>query len=298
MNEPDIKKILIPTDFSPASLGVINAATALAKHNFAEITLLHVMDSVSASAPPFYMTVPGGAEYENNLREESNQQLELLATSIRNNGVNKVNVLSVPGNIYTEIGNVSKEIKADLIIMGTHGVSGYKEVFMGSNAQRVVTLSEIPVLTMQTGAKYEFKNILIPIDNSQHSNDKVAIAIKFAEIFASKIHILGLLPTEEREENVKFKIKLDAIVQAIHTANLAFVKTLENGEDLTEVALAYADKNNCDLIVINTGHESQTSGIFMGALAQRIVNHSKIPVLSVIPAEEAYIITTPGFGIS
>ena len=70
------------------------------------------------------------------------------------------------GRVDPEIIDFAKSMHIDLIIMGTHGTSGYREIFIGSNTQRVVTLSDIPVLTIQKGVKKtEFKNILIPIDN-------------------------------------------------------------------------------------------------------------------------------------
>jgi len=69
------------------------------------------------------------------------------------------------------------------------------------------------------------------------------------------------------------------------------------GENLAKKAIKYAAENKCDLIVINTGHESKMTGIFLGAFAQQIVNHSKIPVLSFKHTEGHFYIETPGFGI-
>jgi nucleotide-binding universal stress UspA family protein len=183
--------------------------------------------------------------------------------------------------------------------MGTHGTSGYKEFFIGSNAQRVVTLSEIPVLTIQKKiAKSGFKNILIPIDNSLHSREKVNIALIIAGLSRAKIHILGLSDSDYLPESKEINTKLKSVEQVVHTHSLEFLTSVINGKNLSEAALKYASENNCDLIVINTGHESNITGIFLGALAQQIVNHSKIPVLSCKHSEGYSSIETPGFGIS
>ena len=192
----------------------------------------------------------------------------------------------------------SKKKKIDFIVMGTHGASGYKEMFIGSNAQRVVTLSDVPVLTMQKKNKgLGFKNILLPIDNSMHSREKINMAIIFADLFKSKIHIIGLPDSSNKTELNKFKIKLGSLEKVIKEHKLSFKTTIVSGKSLANTAIKYASQNNCDLIIINTGHESKITGVFLGAFAQQMVNHSKISVLSLKHSHSDFAIDTPGFGV-
>jgi nucleotide-binding universal stress UspA family protein len=182
--------------------------------------------------------------------------------------------------------------------MGTHGTSGFNELFLGSNAQRVVTLSDIPVLTMQSKLKHSgFKNILIPIDNSLHSREKVNMAILIADVYGAILHIIGLLDSDDIEVLNKINIKIESIKKIMSNDKLPYKTTIVHGKSLAKDAMKYAEENNCDLIVINTGHESKLTGIFLGAFAQQIVNHSKIPVLSIKHAEGYFSIETSGFGI-
>ncbi len=186
------------------------------------------------------------------------------------------------GRTDSEIVDFAKTRKMQLIVMGTHGASGYKEVVVGSNADRIVSLSEVPVLTMQTNTdKLKLKNILLPIDNSMHSEEKVNMAMEFASMFGAKIYVLALPHTTDEPELGKFKTKLHSVEQILQLVEIPFYTTWTEGDNLAQAAMEYSHKNLCDLIVINTGHESKIAGFFLGVFAQQIVNHSKIPVLSV-----------------
>ena len=78
---------------------------------------------------------------------------------------------------------------------------------------------------------------------------------------------------------------------------LKFTTTIKVASNMAKTALAYAAENNCDLMVINTGHESEITGVFLGAFAQQIVNHSPIPVLSIKPLEGTFSTHTSGSAV-
>lgn len=88
----------------------------------------------------------------------------------------------------------TNETNSDIIILGTHGVSGFEEFFMGSNAFRVVTEAQCPVMSVQVhSTKVGFNDIVLPIDNSPASRQKVRFAVELAKHYDSKIHIAGIL---------------------------------------------------------------------------------------------------------
>ncbi len=293
-----IKKILVPVDFTETSETATLHAIELAKVFKADIFLIHIVEDsgyyfsvIPEEEPLISQTIQ---RLETGVRERMDR---IKYTILKTDGL-VAEVVITSGKVDAEIIEFAQLKEINLIVMGTHGVTGYTEVFMGSNAQRVVTLSEVPVLTMQAGKTYPFKNLLIPIDNSLHSREKVNIAVQIAKAWGSQIHLLGLPDSDEQIELDKFNIKMESVEKFFHAENLPFKSSFEHGDNLAEVALNYSNKNNCDLIVINTGHESETTGIFMGALAQQIVNHSKTPVLSVKPTEGIFSITTSGYGIT
>ncbi|HTF04930.1 MAG TPA: universal stress protein, partial [Bacteroidia bacterium] len=147
-----------------------------------------------------------------------------------------------------------------------------------------VTVAPCPVITVQTHAKkLGFSNIVLPIDRTVHSREKVEIATTLANLFASKIHIVGLLESSEERENDKLQIVLDQVQHAVEKTGLPFSRSTVQGTNLAAEALKYGSTVNADLIIIMTEHESAMNGIFLGTRAKQIVNHSKIPVMSIKP---------------
>jgi nucleotide-binding universal stress UspA family protein len=297
MKTTTINRILVPADFSGSAALVMAEASVLAKLLKAEVYLLHVIEmhefhfslfSGNKSKPALLKVLKDGAQKKMD---------QIKADTVKRFGISPKSFI-VTGHVHSAIIDFSVKKDIDLIIMGAHGVSGYKELFLGTNSQRVVTLSEIPVLTMQEKKKSPgFKNILIPIDNSMHSRGKVNIAMDFANLFGAKIHLIGLPDSDDKKEINKFKIKLDSVEKILQEGDFLYKTSIVHGSSLAQTALKYAAKNKCDLIVINTGHESKYSGIFLGAFAQQIVNHTTIPVLSCKHVHSYYHIDTPAFGI-
>ena len=278
----DVKKILIPVDFSETSLLAIKHAAFMAKLFKADITLLHVVEknweSFSIVAPEIVV------ENKAVITQKIDQKLKELANSIHKEYSVVVSHFFSNGNIYEEIQSVCKEKNIDLVVMGTHGASGFEEFFIGSNTYKVVTQSDCPVLSVQTIAnKIGFHNILLPVDNTMHSLQKVNVALKLAERYAAKIHICGLLEDVADATDVKkIELKIEHVKKFIENHKISHTTTVLKGKNYAKTTLEYAQKNT-DLIVIMTDQEDDITGLFLGPYAQQIVNHSKIPVLSIQP---------------
>ena len=147
----DIKNILLPLDFSETSLLALEHAVFMARLYKAEITLLHVVETfMYTSAITFNDT---GNDLTSIINEKALEKLNSIATEIHNQSGVKVNPKLETGRIYKIIIEVANSSKADVIIMGTHGVSGFREFVIGSNAYRVVTEAPCPVISVQTNSK-------------------------------------------------------------------------------------------------------------------------------------------------
>ncbi len=278
----NIQKILIPIDFSDTSMLAIEHAGFTAQLFKAELILLHVIEKhweqFSVVAPELRISTP------NELTGAIEKKLSEIASDIQKKyGVKSFHVTST-GNIFNEILSVSKEYNADMVVMGTHGTSGVVEFFIGSNTYKMVTKSECPIISVQSHAKkLGFTNILLPIDDSAHSRQKVNHAIVLAKQFASKIHILGLSDSDKEIDVKKFEIKLEQIEEYIKKCDLPFTRKTVEGKNQSKTTYAYAETVNADLIVIMTDQDENLTGRFMGTFAQQIINHSKIPVLTIQP---------------
>lgn len=148
-----IKKILCPTDFSePSALGV-KSATELAKFFNAEILLVHVVAAVPAlpSDPNYVYGIP---EYERLLHADAEKKIEkqeeeLIASDL------KVRTIVCHGDAAQEIVKLAAKEKADVIVIATHGSTGWRHLVFGSVAEKVVRMAGCPVLTVRCPGKTE-----------------------------------------------------------------------------------------------------------------------------------------------
>ncbi|HEY0029587.1 MAG TPA: universal stress protein, partial [Bacteroidia bacterium] len=267
---------------SETSMLAIEHAGFIAQLFKAELVLLHVVEKhweqFSIVAPELRISAP------DELINAIEKRLEETAVAIRSKyGVTSTTVTS-NGNIFNEILSVSKEYDVDLVVMGTHGTSGVVEFFVGSNTFKMVTQSICPVISVQAHAKkLGFQDILLPIDDSAHSRQKVNHAIVLAKHFASKVHILGLTDAEDESDRNKFEIKLDQIEEYLKKCNLSYSRKTLEGKNQARTTYDYAKSIGADLIVIMTDQDEDLTGRLMGTYAQQIINHSKIPVLTIQP---------------
>lgn len=278
-----IKSILIPTDFSEtATLAVAQGANMAHLFN-AKIYLLHSVESTLYAAGPGEPVLALEGE---NIFKAAGEQLSKQAEEIKAKYTVDVTTLIVSGKPAAAITKAVKENNIDIIIMGTHGASGFEELFMGSNAHKVVNLAPCPVISIRLTTKtIGFKNIVLPIGSTLNSRQKVDNAIQLASKYNATVHLLGILETNDSMDDKKFGIKLETVEKALKHANIKYTKKLIRAHNPAIEAMKFSDEIGGDLIMIMTDHESDLTGMFMGAVAKQIVNHSKIPVMSIRPEE-------------
>lgn len=282
----NIKNILVPLDFSKTSLNALNHATQIAKVKNAKLVLLNALEYIiPLEDRRAFSTSLSTAELSNTLEKNSNEQLEKLATKLKNKGIKSVVTLTVYGGLSQRISETVIDEKIDLVVMGTHGVSGFREFFIGSNTFKVIRDIKCPVLSVNKDAKAEpYKNILLPYRDKRHSRENVDEAIGMAQMFGGKLNILAV-DTEFRKSHKK---KLDLQVkQIIKFAERSGVKATGNVIEhvyVGETILKYAKRKKIDLLVIMSDLDRMDiTEYFTGPFAQQVVNHSPIPVLSVRP---------------
>lgn len=277
-----INRILIPVDLSANSLLALEHATFMAKLFKADLILVHIMETKTLKLDLGSFTKGD----KKNAEEVITQKLEELSVQLRIKTGCKVSTILKSGKIAKGISEATSESKADILVMGTHGVSGFEEFFIGSNAFRVITEAKIPVITVQTHAqKVGFDSILCPIDSSSASLEKARYVAELAKKYNSKVHILGILSVDDDDAALKLDKKLEQIEKYMAKNEVKYVMEMVEGQDLASITLKYAKKIKSDLIVIMTEQEQNFTGIFLGQFAQQVVNHSKIPVLSITPEE-------------
>jgi nucleotide-binding universal stress UspA family protein len=279
-----IQKILIPYDFSETAELALEHATFMAKLHKAEIHLLHVIESYSFTSAISNAFTKSQSEYESKIESSANVRLKEIGDRMHHDSGMKVAYDTEVGKIYKKIIHVAEEKNVDIIVMGTHGVSGFQEYLMGSNSFRVVVGAPCPVITVQTHAKkIGFKDIVLPIDNSPVSRQKVKYAVELAKHYNSVIHIAGIMTMSDVEMQRRFEVKVHQVKEYVEEYEVPYTVKMFKGDNIATITMDYSSQINADLIIIMT--EQESAGLFMGSFAQQIVNHSKVPVMSVRPQE-------------
>ena len=146
----DIKKILVPTDFSKNSEAAFGAAVGLARKFGANIHVLHVVEPAAAAPLALAGILPQGEILD---RLESSAE-EMMQAFLKKHGKDAATESLVAiGTPSAEVARYAKRNRIDLIVMATHGRTGLAHLVMGSVAERVVQTAGIPVLTIPTKAK-------------------------------------------------------------------------------------------------------------------------------------------------
>jgi len=142
------KRILVPTDLSPASTAAFDYALRVAAAASAHVRIIHVMEQ-SVYSLDFAMTHPG---YAPEVKRRTGELLDAWVAQARRRGVTAESVI-VSGIPFHEICTEATRQKADLVVMGTHGRTGLAHVVLGSTAERVIRAAPCPVLTIKGGPK-------------------------------------------------------------------------------------------------------------------------------------------------
>jgi nucleotide-binding universal stress UspA family protein len=279
-----MKRILCPTDFSEEANFAVEAGYYLAKKFDAEFHLFHVIES--GSGGDFNVQ---GASGSGGTSMEDLFFLKLIdATKKR-----MADLVSTPG--LGEI-NVTSDIKVgkpaelifeevdsgdyDMIVMGTKGASGFKEMMVGSNAEKVVRRAQVPVLTVKAHEDgTSFGNIIYASSFAEEEDDVFISKVKkFQELFDSTIHLLRVnTPNNFKTDSLSRKlmqkfVEKHALTQ--YTFNV-YNDTIE--EDGIQY---FADEIDAGIIAMVTHGRTGFAHLLSGSIAEDVVNHSQKPVLT------------------
>jgi nucleotide-binding universal stress UspA family protein len=298
------KRILVPTDFSRPSLKAIPYALSVSRQCAAVVHLLHVVDTTEYP-PPTLLTLPLVPQTELNRRLM--KQLHATAGMYDTRG-RAIHVLRLrEGRAYEEICAVARRLKADLIVIATHGYTGYKHTFLGSTAERVVQHSPCPVLVVRQHLRrrdgsngqrrktgFRLARILVPIDFSHCSKAAFNCAIRLARDFNAELLLVHVISPHAYPFGDKYAA-LDP-AQLVRETEYAAQKQMRSmaarakarysvrvihGSPATEIC--HAANEDVDLIVISTHGRTGLGHVLIGSVAEHVVRYAHCPVL-VIPA--------------
>jgi len=288
MGTLDINHILVPLDFSESSLNALYTALAMAKRQGAKLTLLHVVnESLLSYHHSDIMPLASAVPLIETMCDEAQDMLREIANNAAKEHGIEAQTQTTRGFVPSEICKVVERLGSDLVVMGTHGASGLREFFMGTNAFAVVKHAPCPVLTVPTNGKWEsFSKILFPVRDTPGALEKYEFLRKIIRKNNATLHVLGLPDAGNSssegwvEKSIqKFKRKLrDDDVECL-------AQMLQPTEQIAQQVMKTAKTAQSDLIAITATLDYGIRDFFVGPYTQQIVNHARVPVLSIRPSQ-------------
>ncbi|HHZ65994.1 MAG TPA: universal stress protein, partial [Flavobacteriales bacterium] len=263
------------------TLVALDQAINLAKVINGEITIVNVIEDYG-----FFNKYISSTERDDMVKRTTEKMSKLAAEKSQESGIH-INSMLSHGKIYEKINEVAEMIGATLIMMGTSGSMGLMK-FIGSNTLRVVRESKIPVISVKgTDIKPGLDNILLPLDLSKETKEKVAKAIWLSKLYGGvKVSVVSVAYTSDKTLLAKMKKQEAQVINFLQgkgiIATSEFIRD-SGGKKLADLILDYAKKVDAGLIMIMTQQENDITDMFIGSAAQAIINNSEIPVMSVVP---------------
>ncbi len=287
-----IKTILVPTDFSESAARAVDAACGLAKSLGASIHLLHVLHLPVQAVTPEIPVVPVG--YWRDIVAHAEGTVSELKKKLEAQGIRVTSEVfeDVPG---FAVAAAAKRTSADLIVMGSRGLTGVKHAIFGSVAERTVRTAPCPVLTVKAecGA-LQLRNILVAMDFSSSAKKALELAQDLATR-AGPAHMILLhayfIPVEleqflvERGEPALEKLsksvtqELEAALARLKQAGISAEYVASRGAP-EQLIVELAKQRKVDLIAMGTHGRRGLSHLLLGSVAERVVRTAECPVLT------------------
>ena len=269
--------VLVPIDFTEVANYAIDHAAGIAKLLGGKVALLHVINKETKAF----------LKKEKLTDDAINEKLEVIASNVEKKYNVKLDYIAKEGSIFTTIAEVTSEIGATIIVMGTHGKIGMQHL-TGSFALKVIESSPVPVIVVQEkdfGKGY--KDIVMPIDETSESKQKVNWAIHIAKIFDSTVHLFGIKYSDEFQMN-EVDRNMSQIKNILSKNGIKFTDKIsaDSNSNFGKSINVYSDYIKADLVMVMTNPHQLLPSFILSPWAENIIfNTSKTPAMCINPVE-------------
>ena len=252
------KKILVAFDNSESSRQAMQKACDIAEQFNSTITAVFVSGEDDKSF------------------DDAKSYLEQFSTA---KGI-PVNVVQKSGRVYDAVIKLEKEEDFQLILIGAHGKKGWSPFWIGSNAFKVVSTSNCPVITIQDYATDTgISNIVLPLADSSTTRQKVPYASILAQACNATVHILGVSKSDGKEAEQHVSAYVRQTERYLMERDIKYTVAMNLGTKVPEACIEHAKKVEAGLLMIMT--ETESAGYFMDSYSQQLVNTSPVPVMCI-----------------
>jgi nucleotide-binding universal stress UspA family protein len=273
-----MKRILVPVDFSKEAENAARVAAHIARKTDSEIFLVHMLELPVTTIDPAEMNAISSEPqiiYFMKLAREKFQKFISLPFFKGLKVVESVQFQHAFSGIIAE----SEKNNIDLIVMGSQGASGLQEMFIGSNTEKVVRRSKIPVLVVKKEVdKIEVNDMIFASDFNKESKTTFQRVINFANLFEAKVHLLYINTIHNFNTTKNIEKRIADFMADFDFSN--YTTMIYNDISIEKGILSYARDIDADLIALNTHGRSGLSQLFNGSIGQELANHALRPVIT------------------
>ncbi|MEN8858651.1 MAG: universal stress protein [Flavobacteriaceae bacterium] len=270
-------KILVPIDFSNKSEFAAKMAAQIGKKTVCGIYLLHLVELPSGivdMGAGSNFSIPESMMY---LRKVKEKILELKARFFDEKQIVKYAIKFQ--NPYEGIDKYAKKNKADLIVMGSQGISDFEEMIIGSNTEKIVRSSDIPVIVVKTDSdKFKFKNLVFASNFKEENKVVFGKFLNFAKQFNSKIHLLKVNTIGKFESSSVTKEKIKEFIKDFDVSKSTI--NVYNDTSVVKGIINFGREIDADLIALSTHGRSGLSNLFNGSITKSLSKNVLRPIIT------------------
>ncbi|TDE05209.1 universal stress protein [Flavobacterium sandaracinum] len=271
-----MKRILVPTDFSEHAANALKAAALIAQKTKCELYLLHLLEIPNHTSG----TTTGGSSIREDilLIKKANEKLEKIKEQPYLAGIT-VNTSVQYERAFSGILAFNKKNKIDLIVMGSHGTSGIEELLIGSNTEKVVRLSEIPVLVIKKEiGELKFKKMVFASDFSPETKKPFAKMRDFAAIFDANLFLVFICTPNSFKTTLDAEKIMSKFIKNYDIQNYSL--HIFNDTNIENGIVNFSKAIDADLIGLCTHGRTGLAHFFTGSISEDLVNHATKPVIT------------------
>ena len=271
-----MKNILVTTDFSEKSIASLHVAIELAKKHKAKIYLLHAIELPLRLMTESQVSVPEAMYFLNLTKQRFNDLRQTLNTDV------EIFDLVETSPLPDAVEDVVKKHHIDLVFMGSNGASGAKELFIGSNAEKVIRSASVPVLVIKNPhEKLKIKHIMFGCDFSKRFLKPFEKALKLAKLFGAKVDLVYVNTPYQFLTTHEINHRMEEFLKEAEHVRQHYETHVYNDIRVETGILNYVKDNKIDLICMFPNGRKGIAHFFNGSISSDLVNHSNTPVLTI-----------------
>ncbi len=272
-----MKRILVPIDFSEQAEYAMKTAAQIAKKSGGKLFLLHMLNlpsdqtdmdpAADASSPAKMLYLSKIHEKFDDLKEADYMEGIEVSEEVRFH------------KTFDGIINFSKELNCDLIVMGSHGATGLKEMFIGSNTEKVVRNSDVPVLVVKKGVDIKHcKKFVFASDFNEETKPSFGRFLKFVAKFDAEVDLLFVNTVHNFESTHDTSKRMHEFVVNFEMPD--YTLNIFNDTSVERGILNFAKDTEADIIALNTHQRKGLSSMFNDSISEDLINHALKPVIT------------------